>query len=253
MPYCLSPRREQPRCCNVFAMRWSPAGCRRSLLTVLGEETERVRDAIAAGVDHIVLTGSARTGRAVQQLIADAGRPIGLTAELSGADVCLLLPGADLVLAAKAVRFGATLNRGHTCIAPRIVLVPAATEAIFLNRLRRALARCWPTAHEFSGAARATGIRASGVLARCDRGVRRRGRGDASCRVARGRSPLGDAVFPGRLRRRIRDCRAGDRVSEALTAGVGSRNLWSRAGGAPHRLATGCRRNHHQRPDRSDG
>ncbi|GAC1644067.1 MAG: aldehyde dehydrogenase family protein [Acidobacteriaceae bacterium] len=130
------------------------AGLSIDLLTVLREEPECVQDALFApgGPDHVILTGSARTGRAVQQLIADAARPIGYTAELSGADVCIALPGARLDKVAQALRFATNLNRGRTCIAPRIVLVPSDCETELADCLRAELANldCDPYGHEES-------------------------------------------------------------------------------------------------------
>lgn len=115
------------------------AGLPMDLLTLLPEETGSLREVVFAadGPDAIVLTGSARTGRALQQLIADSGRPIGFIAELSGADVCLALPSADLRDLSRALRFAANLNRGRTCIAPRLVLVPQDREMALISQLQQ--------------------------------------------------------------------------------------------------------------------
>ena len=114
------------------------AGLPMDVLVLLPEEPEVVREVLIApgGPDHVVLTGSARTGRAVQQIIADAARPVGFTAELSGADVCIALPGADLDRLAQALRFACSLNRGRTCISPRLVLVPSDSEEALADHLR---------------------------------------------------------------------------------------------------------------------
>ena len=130
------------------------AGLPMDVLTLLPEEPEAVREVLIApgGPDHVVMTGSARTGRAVQQLIADASRPVGFTAELSGADACIVLPGADLAKVAQALRFATTLNRGRTCIAPRLVLVSADREEELAEHLRHELAHveCSPYGHNES-------------------------------------------------------------------------------------------------------
>ncbi len=93
--------------------------------------------AVRAGFDHIVLTGSAETGRRV--LAAAAGTLTPATMELSGSDAVFVLPGADLDLVAACLAYGLRLNGGATCIAPRRVFVmhddAAALEAKLLARL----------------------------------------------------------------------------------------------------------------------
>ncbi|HKV10032.1 MAG TPA: aldehyde dehydrogenase family protein [Thermoanaerobaculia bacterium] len=100
------------------------AGLDPRLLTVLPEDPERVRSALDAGVDKVLLTGSASTGRTV--LAELASRLVPATMELSGCDALFVLPGADLDRVARAVHFGLTLNGGATCIAPRRIFAPHA-------------------------------------------------------------------------------------------------------------------------------
>jgi acyl-CoA reductase-like NAD-dependent aldehyde dehydrogenase len=101
------------------------AGLDWRLIKVLPDDDETGRAAVAAGPDKIFLTGSAATGR---EVLAEAGRRlIPAVAELSGCDALFILPGADAShrqRAARAIRFGLTLNGGTTCIAPRRVFVP---------------------------------------------------------------------------------------------------------------------------------
>jgi acyl-CoA reductase-like NAD-dependent aldehyde dehydrogenase len=66
-----------------------------------------------------VVTGSRETGKAVLASAASTITPV--VAELSGWDPVFLLRDADLDLAAAALRFGVELNRGNTCIRPRMV------------------------------------------------------------------------------------------------------------------------------------
>ena len=110
-----------------------PAG----LLRVLPEETRAVASALEAGVDKVVFTGSADTGR---KLLAQlASRLIPSVMELSGCDALFIRADADLILAAKALLFGLRWNHGATCIAPRRVFVhervAAAFEAAILSQL----------------------------------------------------------------------------------------------------------------------
>jgi len=93
--------------------------------------------AVRGGFDHVVLTGSAETGRRVMEAAAATLTPT--TMELSGSDAVFVLPGADLDLVASCLAYGLRLNGGATCIAPRRVFVmqadAAALEAKLLARL----------------------------------------------------------------------------------------------------------------------
>lgn len=114
------------------------AGFGPDLIQVLPESIEAGRAAIAAGVDKVVFTGSADTGRRVLEQLAPHLTPAVM--ELSGCDAVFLRHDADLELAARAVAFGLTINRGATCIAPRRVFVPRQHLAGFTQRLRDELA-----------------------------------------------------------------------------------------------------------------
>ena len=111
------------------AARWlaralAGLGLPLGVLAVLPEEPEAALAAIAAGVDQVVLTGSAETGRRVLSELAP--RLVPATLELSGCDPLLALPGADPERVAAALAFGLRLNGGATCIAPRRAYLPAA-------------------------------------------------------------------------------------------------------------------------------
>jgi aldehyde dehydrogenase (NAD+) len=97
------------------------SGVPRDCLQVLHSKPESAIEAIEQGVDLVVLTGSAETGRKV--LCQAAQRLTPAIMELSGCDSLIVLPGADLDRVAAAVRFGLTLNAGATCIGPRRLLV----------------------------------------------------------------------------------------------------------------------------------
>lgn len=87
-----------------------------------------------AAVDHVVFTGSAAVGRRLAARLGE--RLVSSTLELSGCDLQLVLADADLDLAARAAWFGATLNRGQTCIAVRRALVHRSLYSAFCDRLR---------------------------------------------------------------------------------------------------------------------
>jgi acyl-CoA reductase-like NAD-dependent aldehyde dehydrogenase len=97
------------------------AGLPEGLFLVLPEEAGAATAAIEAGVDKVVLTGSAATGRAVMADLARTLTPSVM--ELSGNDAVIVLPGADADLVARALAWGVRLNGGATCIAPRRVFV----------------------------------------------------------------------------------------------------------------------------------
>ncbi len=105
------------------------AGLPDDVLTVLDDSAEAARAAIAEGVDLVLLTGASGTGRAV---LADAAPQLTpCIMELSGEDPFIVLDGADIAYAARALAFGQAFNGGATCIAPRRVIVARAAAAAF--------------------------------------------------------------------------------------------------------------------------
>ncbi|MDX1502399.1 MAG: aldehyde dehydrogenase family protein [Thermoanaerobaculia bacterium] len=109
------------------------AGLPAGLLAVLPESPREAQAAIDAGVDRVVLTGSADTGSELLERLAPSLIPA--TLELSGCDACFVLADADLELTARAVAFGMTLNGGATCIAPRRIFVARQHAAELERRL----------------------------------------------------------------------------------------------------------------------
>ena len=93
------------------------------LAPVLDDTADAAQGAIAAGVDHVVATGSSATGRAVARAAAD--RLIPCTLECSGSDAVVVLPGANPGRVASCVAWGLTLNAGATCIGPRRLIAVA--------------------------------------------------------------------------------------------------------------------------------
>jgi acyl-CoA reductase-like NAD-dependent aldehyde dehydrogenase len=136
------PGRSGGPAARALAGLLAAAGLPEHLLTVLPEGDEAGREAIAAGPDKILLTGSAATGQAVLAELAPRLLPAAL--ELSGCDAVFVLPGckgADLDRVARALRFGLTLNGGATCIAPRRVFVPRALRTALEERLVQLLGK----------------------------------------------------------------------------------------------------------------
>lgn len=91
------------------------------LVQVLDSSVQAGVDAMEQGVDHVVMTGSSRSGRKVlEQSIQSLSST---TLELSGSDAVIVLPSADIERVTNLLRFGLRLNGGATCIAPRRVFV----------------------------------------------------------------------------------------------------------------------------------
>lgn len=117
-------------------------GLHPALLGICDGDVPDVYAAINAGVDKVVLTGSAAAGRAVLSRLAPDLVPA--TMELSGCDSVFILPGANLDLAAKALAYGLTFNGSSTCIAPRRCFVPQSLAGELQDKLAQAIARFGP-------------------------------------------------------------------------------------------------------------
>lgn len=131
----------------AFALKTllAESGLDPDLLTVLPSKIEAAETAINAGVDHVVLTGSAETGKAVLRRLAETLTPS--TMELSGCDAAFVLPGADLDRTIRALVFGLRFNGSATCMAPRRVFLVGLAEAEavqFESGLAAALAEIGP-------------------------------------------------------------------------------------------------------------
>lgn len=120
------------------------AGVPCDLLLPTDESTEAGRQWIAAGVDKVVLTGSASSGRSVLEQCSASATPAAV--ELSGCDAFFVLPGADIAKAVRALAFGLTLNGGATCIAPRRIFAQAQIADDFFFALAAAIRNLPPIA-----------------------------------------------------------------------------------------------------------
>ena len=116
-----------------------------ALLTVLETDAASATAAIRAGVDKVILTGSAATGTAVLHELAETLTPSVM--ELSGCDAVFILDGADLDRATEALAFALCLNGSATCMAPRRLFVTAAVAQKILPRLLAALRPSGSTLH----------------------------------------------------------------------------------------------------------
>lgn len=123
---------------DLMVQSFVAAGVPTEAIQALPSAPESAIAGIEAGVDLVVLTGSAGTGRAV---LAQCARKLTPTImELSGCDAVVIGPGADLDRVARAIRFGLCFNAGATCIGPRRILVGASQHDELVQRLRQRLA-----------------------------------------------------------------------------------------------------------------
>ena len=139
---CVKPASGCAEAMSTFADLLVEAGLPAGVLQVLDDSSETGEAASRAGFDHVVLTGSAPTGRRVLEALAGTLTPA--TMELSGSDAVFLLPGADLDLAVACLVYGARLNHGATCIAPHRVFLPRPMAAEVEARVVAAFAGLAP-------------------------------------------------------------------------------------------------------------
>ncbi len=97
------------------------AGIPADQLVQLDSSTESALAAMEAGVDLIVLTGAASTGRKVLAKAAETVTPTIM--ELSGCDAVVVMPSAKMMRTAAAIDFSLNFNGGATCISPRRLIV----------------------------------------------------------------------------------------------------------------------------------
>ncbi len=110
---------------ELVAQALHAAGLPDGLLRVTDESVEAAQTELAAGPAKVVFTGSHATGCAVLGELAKTATPAVM--ELSGADAVVVMPGANLPQAAKAIAFGLRLNGGQVCMSPRRLFAEAQT------------------------------------------------------------------------------------------------------------------------------
>jgi aldehyde dehydrogenase (NAD+) len=87
--------------------------------------------------DHILYTGNGAVGRIVMAAAAKNLTPV--TLELGGKSPCVVLPDADLEIAARRIAWGKFTNAGQTCIAPDYVLTDEETQSQLVPMLAGAI------------------------------------------------------------------------------------------------------------------
>src|SRR5690349_15851632 len=83
--------------------------------------------------DHIFFTGSTQVGRIVAHAAAEHLSKA--TLELGGKSPTIVMPSADLEVAAKRIVFGKFVNAGQTCVAPDYVLAHESIHDALVERM----------------------------------------------------------------------------------------------------------------------
>ncbi len=83
--------------------------------------------------DHIFFTGSTQVGKIVAHAAADHLAKV--TLELGGKSPTIVMPSADLEVAAKRIVFGKFVNAGQTCVAPDYILVHESVHDALVEKM----------------------------------------------------------------------------------------------------------------------
>ena len=127
------------------------AGVPADLVTLLPATRDAGPQLAEADVDFVHFTGSDAVGRRLAAKLGE--RLVPSVLELSGVDAVFVLPDADVTLAARSVWYGATLNSGQTCLAPRRAFVHRDRYAEFAEALRPLVASTDPATVRMAGQA----------------------------------------------------------------------------------------------------
>ncbi len=129
----LKPSEAVPRTAALLA-RLVPATFGADVAQVVQGGPEVAAAFAAQPWDHLAFTGGTATG--VKVMRAAAEHLVPLTLELGGKCPAVVLPGADLAQAARAIMAGKAINAGQTCIAPDTVLLVGHAREAFLGACR---------------------------------------------------------------------------------------------------------------------
>ncbi len=138
----VKPALETPRTAQLVERVFREAGLPKGVYQNLFIDKAEVQSLLAdPRVYRVNFTGGTRTGRIIAGMAGENLK--GVTAELGGSNAGLVLPGANLALAARALARSRTLNAGQVCIATkRAIFVGSDAEyRQFLSTLKAELQR----------------------------------------------------------------------------------------------------------------
>jgi len=128
------PSERTPKMATLLHELFLRAGFPPELFVLLPATRDGGETLLEADIDFLHFTGSEPVGRKIATRLGERLIPSAL--ELSGCDAIIVLPDADVQLAARAAWFGATLNKGRTCMAVRRAIVARSLFEAFTNALR---------------------------------------------------------------------------------------------------------------------
>jgi len=128
------PSELAPQTAEVLATLFRAAGVPDDVLVRLPATREAGPELVEADIDFLHFTGSDTVGRKLATRLGERLIPSAL--ELSGCDAVYVLKDANVPLAARAAWYGATLNRGQTCIASRRAFVHRSVYDQFVDVLK---------------------------------------------------------------------------------------------------------------------
>ena len=113
---------------------------------VFGEE-DVAKALLSEPFDKVFFTGNSDVGRSVMKQAAAHPSPVVL--ELGGKSPVIVDESADILMAAKRIAFGKTMNAGQTCVAPDTVYVHASKKEALIRALLNAFEEAFPTEDYF--------------------------------------------------------------------------------------------------------
>jgi coniferyl-aldehyde dehydrogenase len=99
--------------------------------------------------DHLMFTGSTKTGKLVMSEAAKNLTPV--TLELGGKSPTIIGPDANIPSAARRICFGKSINSGQTCIAPDYIFIQKNKVQQFVTEYRKSFEKMYPEGEQDQG------------------------------------------------------------------------------------------------------
>ncbi len=108
-----------------------------NVVRVFQGDENKAKKLLKEPFDHIFFTGGGEIGKKIMSAAAEHLTPV--TLELGGKSPAIVLENADLVITARRLLWGKSLNAGQTCIAPDHLLVQNQIKEPLLLELKKCL------------------------------------------------------------------------------------------------------------------